>query len=108
MGVKLRCSQLMAAFVAIFMSTQVQAITLPQQCIEAPERVAPCPNLIYTAIKVEQSSKIICFCKADKPALLALLTDKNSAKSRVTLRKLLSQHNLNNEQLFSISKNVVN
>lgn len=108
MGVTFRCRQLFVALTIVLIANQVQAMPQPLQCIEAPQRTKPCPNLIYTAINMEQKSKIICFCKSDKQLLLELLADKTSAKSRIALRKLLSQHNLNNEQLFNISHNVVN
>jgi len=75
----------------------------PLQCITDPARVTPCPNLVYTSVKLEKMSKTICYCKSDRESLLTLINDTDSAKSRVALRKLLNLHRLTSQQLINIS-----
>lgn len=86
-------------------SLNLSALELPLQCIVAPERLEPCPNLIYTSVKSETTSTLVCFCKSDKKSIQSLLLDTDSAASRVALRKLLSQHKINAAQLATLGNN---
>jgi len=92
---------LLLTFSVVFSGAALAA--QPLQCITDPARVTPCPNLVYTSVKLEKTSRIICYCKSDSQSLLALVNDTESATSRVALRKLLSLHQLTSQQLIYIS-----
>jgi len=105
MQAKYRWGQMIGALCLALSASIVQAKPVALQCIEAPQRTTPCPNLIYTSITIEEKSTVICLCKSDKQPLLILIADNESAKSRIALRKLLSQHHLTKIQLLSIGNN---
>lgn len=101
-------SKKIIAIFAIASGALAPVFAAPLQCISAPERTKPCPNLLYTAVDVQQRSTLICVCKSDKQPLLELISDTDNAKSRVSLRKLLSDHNITSEQLLTISQSLPN
>jgi len=104
MSAKYRWTLLFLGLVLVLPATVLAETTQALQCIMAPDRGTPCPNLLYTSVKMEKGTKIICFCKSDKQPLYDLMNDTTSAKSRVALRKLLNQHQLTSQQLFDIGE----
>jgi len=84
----------------------VFAAPMNKQCITAPKRIYACDNLIYTSIKKENKSSLICICKTDKPAILSLLDKNTVATQRIIIRKLLSKHQLTHEQLRKVLEEI--
>jgi len=106
MGVKSALKSLMLALLIGLPALTVQAQPLSSQCITAPKRTLPCPNLIYTSVTLAQQVKIICLCKSDKHSLLKLFSETDSAQSRVALRKMLSQHNMTRQELLTLTRKI--
>ncbi|PKF56027.1 hypothetical protein CW748_11485 [Alteromonadales bacterium alter-6D02] len=95
-----------AASITVLSSFSSHAFNVPQQCIVAPERTTPCPNLTYTSLNVGSTNRIICLCKTDKAQILTLLNNSSIATQRIQIRKLQDQHDLSSQQLKLLFENI--
>lgn len=76
------------------------------QCIEAPKRDSPCPNLIYSSFHSSGGNVLFCLCKRDKAPLLELLKNGKSTNKMKLIRQLVSQQRLTKPELISLLQDV--
>jgi hypothetical protein len=86
-----------------------QAIALPEQCLQAPERSKTCPHLIYKKAKVDvpivgvKANEMICICLSDMPSLrLEAKGQLEKINQKVALSRLAAKLQLSEENLLSL------
>ena len=82
---------------------------LPDQCVQAPYRSEPCPNLVYRKAKLPvpalktAKGQILCICKVDFAELLSKPVSKSEEISqRSRLRRIAADYGLEPEELKSL------
>ncbi len=82
------------------------AAQVTEQCIVMPQRTSPCPNLLYTSLKKDAVTHVICVCKSDKKVLLKLILDDTVSSQRILVRKLLNQHQLSKAEMKAVIEDI--
>ncbi|NRA62642.1 MAG: hypothetical protein HRU25_17435 [Psychrobium sp.] len=90
----------------IFYAPITYAAQTAKQCIVMPQRTSPCPNLLYTSLKKEDVTHVICVCKSDKKVLLKLMLDDTVSSQRILVRKLLNQHQLSKAEMKAVIEDI--
>jgi len=86
-------------------SLVAQALSV-EQCLQLPQRQAPCDNLIYSSFNNNGINTPFCLCKSDKNQLLDLLEQEQTGQETKSIRQLVSQHRLTQPELISLLRSV--
>lgn len=78
------------------------------QCVQAPDRTAPCENLIYSSFRNHSTNVIFCLCKSDKQIIQAILSESDQPNQQKLTRQLVSRHRMTTSELALLLNSVAN
>ena len=81
--------KLAAALILLWLTPVIAADSLP--CIQNPDRVKACPNLLYRVAQLPQMSApgVVCICATDFAALLKpAVTDSEKVQQNMARRQM--------------------
>lgn len=76
-----------------------------EQCLQAPSRIEPCPNLIYRAALdlATKQPRVFCYCKIDFERLLNKDVDKTQrALHKMEWQQLVAESHYSEAQIKTI------
>jgi len=88
------------------LAAQTEPVSTIQQCLQLPQRQAPCSNLIYSSFNNNGINTPFCLCKSDKIKLLSLLEEEQTDQDIQNARQLVSKHRLTQPELISLLRSV--
>ena len=91
---------------ALSMLLALPARALPQQCIVALDRQAPCPNLRYTSLHRDNgTTEVVCACIPDLKALIRpARSETEQVLQKMELQSFLSHYRLSQNEFNRLLK----